>query len=351
MSEERVEGCPCGLTGDDCTELVPPLVAASGALEENCFAEGFDECFVQRDEAFCVCKCGFSGDLCETVNEPLIGNFLGGFVLGVMVMFLASSYLYWKYQRLRRAGKETGYGYSKGDIVTSRFSCVTPLMLLVYRATLGLVFFLPIYISAFIDNTLEQTLTPFTYFNWVIFGTLNAIGAFLGFLHWLNPSKSEQPAGCLQLVYVVLFEVLWPSTIVIAIVVWGVLLPSALAVGQEDGVLTGRSYFTHGVNAVLLTFDFCVNKIYLKFHHVWYIVIWAAFYGTFHICYMFVREVLDEDHCPAYGFLGMENRFFVVNLVVLLVLFALVFCFTFGLSSLKKRFDKKRSEKKILEEK
>lgn len=70
MSEGKVEGCPCGLSGENCSVLDDGINNIDQALSETCFLSGFDSCLVKDNEAICVCKCGHIGDLCETKVEP-----------------------------------------------------------------------------------------------------------------------------------------------------------------------------------------------------------------------------------------------------------------------------------------
>lgn len=70
MSDGKVEGCPCGLSGENCTVLDDGINNIDQALSETCFLSGFDSCLVKDSEASCVCKCGHIGDLCEETVVP-----------------------------------------------------------------------------------------------------------------------------------------------------------------------------------------------------------------------------------------------------------------------------------------
>lgn len=67
--------CPCGLTGDNCSEFVESISNIDDTPDGLCAEEGFDRCLISDGEATCVCNCGYTGDLCDETVTPLVSNF------------------------------------------------------------------------------------------------------------------------------------------------------------------------------------------------------------------------------------------------------------------------------------
>lgn len=328
----RVGGCPCGRTGDNCEDFEDGVEIA---MNETCFVAGFDECFVFEGEAFCVCDCGHEGDFCNELIEPMNINYLVGFGIALIATVVFTRKLIKDYKKKISFEKEGGliseYNWPSEIFTASSFPVISPLAIFLFRLAMVI-----LWIGVTI-NGLERAgliiFFAFTYHNWTLFGLTFSLGTYLSFKKLRqnsNNSDSPNKKSSLETLYLILLEIALPSSLLIALVVWAILLPGAQSVGNEEEVLNFNSYVTHGGNTFLLTIEMIfMNKLIFVYSHSFYVLLWVCFYGTFHIILMGIRQFGDLDHCPVYGFLSMASPllplFFIGFMVVFLLFFNLCY--------------------------
>lgn len=137
-----IEGldCPCGFSGDNCTEATSVLVLDANFVNETCSPDGFESCFIGEEEIGCVCKCGWEGELCETRLVPLNMNYIIIGVLSVVIFLFSIAVVCLRNHCLRKADKPTHLPYDLEDFSTSHFRCISPRFILIYRVFMFLSF-------------------------------------------------------------------------------------------------------------------------------------------------------------------------------------------------------------------
>ena len=78
--------------------------------------------------------------------------------------------------------------------------------------------------------------------NWTLFAIIFSIGTYLSYQKVYGTVIDKEPAGRLENLYLILLEIELPTTLLIALVVWTVLLPESFAVDNTDEVLNFNSY-------------------------------------------------------------------------------------------------------------
>lgn len=84
-----------------------------------------------------------------------------------------------------------------------------------------------------------------------------------------------------------LFSVCLPSSLLVSVVLWGVLLPQSIASGDEQAVahtLSPSSFVQHAVNTALLLLDFSANHMLVDPSTLVLVVLWNTVYVLFEWC-------------------------------------------------------------------
>jgi hypothetical protein len=131
----------------------------------------------------------------------------------------------------------------------------------------------------------------------------------------------DKPAmTTLQRIHQVTMEIELPSAVMLDMVVWLLLLPSALAAEVEPaGLLDYYSFVMHLANAFLIVADFCLTNVQFVRGHVYFMLCLPFVYGMYHQSLMLNQALNDWNSCPVYAFLRMDSPLYVGWLVVLVL--------------------------------
>lgn len=325
MSDE----CPCGLEGVDCLTPVSPLIDVSQALERACSIDGSDEgCVVDDEGASCDCLCGFRGDFCEISQSATALNVFIGVFLAVNIIFLGIFFLI----RGERKRKDK-INKLKLQYTTSSFEPVPPVILLVVRV-LGLISYLAV-IPEYILNDPDDFLT-FSLWSFVLYGITFFLGTIISIKGLCNRPTVNDKVSVLETVYAVLLENVLPSTLLLTIVYWAVLVPGA---DEEDLPLffAYNAIVVHGVNLFFLLLEASLNNLFVIRFHFWYTLIYGSSYVFFHQALVIYYQATNQPPCPQYFFLDYSLDLFLVFLLGLLLATTLFYFIIYFLSQLKKK--------------
>ena len=127
----------------------------------------------------------------------------------------------------------------------------------------------------------------FTTWNYLLQATYFVLSAVAGARllwkpHWaLLETRAER---ALARAVWALFSVCLPSSVMVTVVLWGVLLPATLRSGSSaaiDAMLSASSFAQHLVNTILLMLDFAVNHMLVDTSTLVLVVCWNVAYVLF----------------------------------------------------------------------
>ena len=133
MDSNELQECPCGLIGENCSDLAPGVDSFDDLLLETCNPEAFRRCIVVDSKPACLCSCGFKGELCDVLVEPSTLNIVLGILFG-SIGCLAVVLYFWI-----RGGSREFKGLVKKHFVLPSIKLFGPKALLVYRFCSGFV--------------------------------------------------------------------------------------------------------------------------------------------------------------------------------------------------------------------
>eukprot|EP00924_Labyrinthula_sp_SR-Ha-C_P004351 maker-scaffold_3-snap-gene-21.6-mRNA-1 protein AED:0.27 eAED:0.27 QI:126/0.33/0.25/1/1/1/4/0/332 len=314
--------CPCGLTGENCTELVDGLKSLDQALQDFCSPDFSGGCIISDTQgASCDCDCGYEGDLCDEKIDPLSFNWVLCILIPLMVILLALN----RIGNLSEYNKEIFSSSPKG-LVEPNYTFVSPKLLLIFRLLmlmLGLVV-----LGRSLDRAGILIFGAFTIWNWTFFTCIFLSGFALSMKHHgikyedasvTDSDLDDETFSSWEQLHYIAVEVEFPSTILIALVVWVVLLPVARETDDEGRLLHFNSYMFHAANVGFMYIEILCTNIKIHIRHFWYVLLWVGCYSLFHGVLMVIFEVMDEPHCPVYPFLNLGTPFFVAWLLGVLV--------------------------------
>lgn len=333
--------CPCGLSGNNCTDLVRPLRNPDAALTQLCNAAGFDSCYVTKTDAICRCKCGYSGDLCESRNIPLQQNYFFGAIFLPLLSLLLLGRFFYKHGWFCRRHEDDRYTLQ--EVASSHFSWAGPRTLLLFRL-FGFLIVWPLLIRYAV--VLGQQYEVFSIWSWFLLGTF-LFSASLASILEMNHCKVLEVE--LAMVTRFLFIVEFPSAVFIAACIWLVFLPSSYSTGSQSTVLTIGGFFFHAANVVLCLVEFALNKYFLHSTDAVAFYLFGLVYAQFHLYDMLWKDRHGFDHCPLYFPLDLSNKLYPFFLLLLLLAAAAVFYLLLLLSNLKKRYFEERGRKRTKE--
>lgn len=376
--------CPCGLTGLNCSSLASPLEGFEYSKNELCNFESTENCLVKETTAVCFCFCGWSGDTCDDRVVPLTFNYCKTLLSSNVVcssgcyschvvlgmawgLVLIIGCWFWNRRERLAEQKKPRVRTTKEAFVTSDIPGVSPEAILVYRACMALLSIL-FYLIISIKRA-PYSFVTFTMWNWLLLTIYFILGTFLSARYvfgerWGRSQKTEpikegkegksikqpEPLDRFERLHHAILEIELPCTIFIALVVWTILLPFAIQYGQTDRVLNPSSFFSHGLNIIFMLIDFALNKLYISFKDIVFLVSWSAIYGTTHILLMLILQLIDEPHCPVYPFMDMSSVFFSLFLVGLVMICTVFYIVGWKISQLKLRMIGRIQEREKLKE-
>lgn len=341
----RVDECKCGFVGELCNEtgfydnndkLVIVDEVKKFTSNGTCPGETSSGCRVSDDderEAKCVCNYGFKGDLCEVQrNADVFSTIMAGMLIPLALS--ASLGFYGIIKAQSEGGKEWKY---PARLTVEGKASRTQLMF--YRLVVGL-FCLGIFLYQWTNHIIENgnvfLLRFYTIWNFLLLCTYFAIGNYLSIKAYRNKDdKLDRPANLLENIFLVIMEVEFSSTLLIAIVVWLVLWPAAQA-NDDDGLLGFVSLVQHGINIALMGGDFALNGLHMNARHFRFVIMWGTSYVVVHSIIMLIELSLDIPHKPSYFFLNSEAFLPMFIAVAGLIFVMTIFYFlAYGLNRLK----------------
>lgn len=329
--------CPCGLEGNDCLDLVSPLINISKALKKACSSFGEGKCLVFEDGAECECGCGFDGVFCEGQVRLEPYNIAFGFIFSLIVILLSIFYI-------RRKDSFNKWNLKKGDFTSTSVSFMTPFTLLIYRGVC-LVLFFGVLIDFIIRNPTDFVF--FTVVNWYILGLFFLIGTIISFKAVRNSTITEQSRGKLEYFHLALLSILLPTTLFLDLTLWLVLFPTV-----DDDVrkvlLEPSQIIVHGVNFFMVVGDFAFNRLFLNYHFVAFALISNYSYLIFHQIFLLIKEKTQNGTCPLYFFLDLGLQEYLLNILLLSVGFLILYFVFYKISECKrKQLEKEEIEGKM----
>ncbi|KAF0736962.1 hypothetical protein Ae201684_006774 [Aphanomyces euteiches] len=132
----------------------------------------------------------------------------------------------------------------------------------------------------------------------------------------------------------VLFDVLWPSSILVAGVVWGILYPAVVIAHEEAKLLNWISYCQHGINTVLL----CIEWILSDARHMsWRASAFLVLFATVYVIFAWILHESTPQGFWPYPFLAIDRPLSPLVYLCLLVLQLVAFSVTLFGASLRSR--------------
>ncbi len=235
-------------------------------------------------------------------------------VQGLILLFVATA----PYLNKRVFDLSSISNLNSGDVTTSWHPRVSPFLLLVFRAAY-LIFSVAVLVICF-HNGSPSLLVYFTVWNHL----LQTFYFFLIVFATLTSKSRVSPANHLEKFLLVLSGVNTTSVILVAIVLWGLLLPVAY-INKSDAVheiLNFVSFAQHGINAPVLLIEFYFNRFFIQRSHVIFTLGWSATYATFALIFRSVGGFdpyffTNTDHWSSLGVMAG-------TCVIYMVIFSLV---------------------------
>lgn len=318
--------CPCGYVGDSCNQtgyydVNDDIVLTTVTAFPNgtCVPANVYSCSVDEKTVSCNCILGFKGDLCDEEVELLPWNLvLGGFVLPIS--FIVVSLLFYRRYSLKVGGEDFDIPQ---EACTQGFASAP--VLLVYRlAMVGIC--LSVIISQYINRIedgekLSWIYRYFTNLNFHLLLLYFIIGCVLSIKRVFTENLAAERLNHLEKFFYLIMETELPSTYFIATVYWAVL--------YNGGTLTYTNIMVHGLNTMMITGDFFLNRLHFNKHHIWFAIIWTSMYTLFHGILMTIEFANDQPHAPVYGFLSYASPFLPAVLVGLVMIFAVFYAIAY----------------------
>lgn len=230
------------------------------------------------------------------------------------------------------------------DFTTSYYSYISPFSIFVFRFIV-----MGIFIWTMIDMPIlygNLPLATFTLWNWILIGSYFSLVLCLSFrkLELVSFAKLDK---FLVTVTRIVFEVAFPGSVYVTLLVWPILLPVSYTIDREDSFLNRPSYFTHGANFVFMFLEVLITKLYIRKSSFLWFIVWCNTFGVFHLFLMLVRDIRPNSKpCPSYPFLSTASPTLVPFLILFTILAFLLFGLAYKMASfkLKWRFSENESE-------
>jgi hypothetical protein len=229
--------CSCGLVGLACDvtgwvnfddEVTPTnLTAFPGG---QCSDNGY--CMVVGSAAKCVCESGFKGALCDEMVDVLELHL--GLALALGLTLLVSSAVL----QLRHDKRTEYRDYAFAPSATTE-GFASKRVLLAYRAVMALLGVGVLAQMLYANSRPDYLFRAFTVWNWTFLTCFFILGSYLS----VRACNSDYHSGgrtqtnTAERIFYVMMQVELPSTVLIALVVWLVLLPAAVQNGVPEYVV------------------------------------------------------------------------------------------------------------------
>jgi hypothetical protein len=124
-----------------------------------------------------------------------------------------------------------------------------------------------------------ERLSTFTVWSWTLIGVYFALTSYCGILTLLGQDSDISPFT-LQLSWI-LFELSFPISFLVTLIVTFVLIPPAIARGTHQPLFSSPSLLMHNANVVMLTIDNLLNILPFTMSHAVFGVLYGLLYAVF----------------------------------------------------------------------
>lgn len=180
--------------------------------------------------------------------------------IGVPVGFiLIALYGVVRHERVTNGGD---WDLNYETLVTSPFKFISPSMILGFRIfvfffAFGLQIAQIATLADRFDGARAYTLwAAYTIWNFSLLIIYFGLGSYLSFIYVTGRAVPHDRLFLHERMFWVVQEVEFPNTILVFLVVWMVLYPGTLAVGNPEAVVNFFSFFQHGINMLVMFLDF-----------------------------------------------------------------------------------------------
>ena len=311
---------PGGTGGDATADCLAALPAGESACNEFQFCT-----YVNSTSSRCACARGRTGEDCLELLQPLLYTqiFDGVFYLIVFILFVYLA------RRLYKKTQAKEFQLARARGATSHH--VNMKLVFVYRIFV-LAFCLGVHLER-IALLFPVNYVFYTVWNFIALIVYFGIGAGLsGYALWKGPDALEESKYWRfnTNLHYILLEIELPNTLIVDFVTWALLLPSC---GLPCPPLVNfSSLVQHLINFFFIAIDWVLcTKHAFDGRHWFFTLLLTAVYATFHLFLTIARDPV-EGHLPIYFFLDGSNPFqplwIIGVLIIHVVMFTLVWAFS-----------------------